>query len=184
MAQHKSPSLIYSHSAVYNTVKVDMNSYTHKCHSPKHSTDKCGLHKRDSHKGDNRKSLGFTLVELLIVMVILGLLSAIVAPRMFSKVSSAKVGTAKAQMQVLSTALDSYRLDIGYYPDSLAQLISSDDESWDGPYFPQAIPLDPWKHAYQYSRTSNDKTGEDFLLKSFGRDKKLGGEGEDADVEL
>tara|TARA_B110000467_G_C18144558_1_gene380692 strand:- start:2 stop:412 length:411 start_codon:yes stop_codon:yes gene_type:complete len=134
-------------------------------------------------KNYRRKISGFTLVELLIVMVILGLLSAIVAPRMFSKVSSAKVGTAKAQMQVITTALDSYRLDIGYYPENLDQLLSSDDESWDGPYFPQAIPLDPWKNTYQYSRTKNEKTGEGFSLKSLGRDKKPGGEGEDQDVE-
>lgn len=127
---------------------------------------------------------GFTLVELLIVMVILGLLSAIVAPRMFSKVSSAKVGTAKAQMQVIATALDSYRLDIGYYPDNLQQLVTSNDDSWDGPYFPKAIPLDPWKNNYQYSRASNEQTGENFSLKSLGRDKKVGGEGEDADVEF
>lgn len=126
---------------------------------------------------------GFTLVELLIVMVILGLLSAIVAPRMFSKVSSAKVGTAKAQMQVIATSLDSYRLDIGYYPETLAELVSSEHESWDGPYFPKAIPQDPWKNDYQYGRTTDEKSGESFTLKSLGRDKKPGGEGEDADVE-
>jgi len=131
----------------------------------------------------NHNNKGFTLVELLIVMVILGLLSAIVAPRMFSKVSSAKVGTAKAQMQVLATALDSYRLDIGYYPETLAELVSSSEESWDGPYFPKAIPQDPWKHDYQYSRVTDENTGEGFSLKSLGRDKKPGGEGEDADVE-
>lgn len=135
-------------------------------------------------KSYTHKNSGFTLVELLIVMVILGLLSAIVAPRMFSKVSTAKVGTAKAQMQVLTTALDSYRLDIGYYPENLNQLLTSDDESWDGPYFPQAIPQDPWKNDYQYSRTNNEQTGEGFSLKSLGRDKKVGGEGEDADVVL
>ncbi|GAA0815168.1 type II secretion system major pseudopilin GspG [Colwellia asteriadis] len=135
-------------------------------------------------KYNMRKISGFTLVELLIVMVILGLLSAIVAPRMFSKVSSAKVGTAKAQMQVLATALDSYRLDIGYYPENLNQLLSSEDESWDGPYFPQAIPQDPWKNDYEYSRTASEQSGEGFSLKSLGRDKKVGGEGEDADVEF
>ncbi len=131
-----------------------------------------------------RINKGFTLVELLIVMVILGLLSAIVAPRMFSKVSSAKVGTAKAQMQVIATALDSYRLDIGYYPDNLDQLVKSEDPAWDGPYFPKAIPLDPWKNDYEYNRTKNEQTGEDFSLKSLGRDKKPGGEGEDSDVEF
>jgi len=130
------------------------------------------------------KSKGFTLVELLIVMVILGLLSAIVAPRMFSKVSSAKVGTAKAQMQVLATSLDSYRLDIGYYPENLNLLVTSGEESWDGPYFPKAIPLDPWKNEYQYARIKNEQAREDFSLKSLGRDKKVGGEGEDSDVEF
>lgn len=127
---------------------------------------------------------GFTLVELLIVMVILGLLSAIVAPRMFSKVSSAKTGTAKAQMQVIATSLDSYRLDIGYYPENLKLLVTSEEESWDGPYFPKAIPLDPWKNEYQYSRIKNEQAREDFSLKSLGRDKKPGGEGEDSDVEF
>jgi len=130
------------------------------------------------------KSKGFTLVELLIVMVILGLLSAIVAPRMFSKVSSAKTGTAKAQMQVIATALDSYRLDLGDYPKSLDLLVTSDIEYWDGPYFPKAIPLDPWKNAYVYNTNTNDNTGEGFTLKSLGRDKKVGGEGEDSDVEF
>jgi general secretion pathway protein G len=126
---------------------------------------------------------GFTLVELLIVMVILGLLASIVAPRMFSKVDSAREGTAKAQMQVLATALDSYRLDIGYYPDDLNELLSSDKNMWDGPYFPQKIPLDPWGNAYFYSPKSDDKNSEMFVLKSYGRDGKPGGEGEDADVE-
>lgn len=129
------------------------------------------------------KHLGFTLVELLIVMVILGLLASIVAPRMFSKVDSAREGTAKAQMQVLATSLDSYRLDIGYYPQNLDELLSSEQKMWDGPYFPQKIPLDPWGNEYSYSPSSEDKSSEMFMLKSFGRDGKPGGEGEDADVE-
>lgn len=135
-------------------------------------------------KNSKVKNKGFTLVELLIVMVILGLLSAIVAPRMFSKVSSAKSGTAKAQMQVIATALDSYRLDLGDYPKSLDLLVASNDEYWDGPYFPKTIPLDPWNNAYVYSANKNENTGEGFTLKSLGRDKKLGGEGEDSDVEF
>ncbi|GEK77830.1 type II secretion system protein GspG [Pseudoalteromonas atlantica] len=128
------------------------------------------------------KSSGFTLVELLIVMVILGLLASIVAPRMFSKVDSAREGTAKAQMQVIATALDSYRLDIGYYPDTLNELLQSTKRQWDGPYFPQKIPLDPWGNEYSYS-ASSEANSDMFVLKSFGRDGKLGGEGEDADVE-
>ncbi|MBH0057973.1 type II secretion system major pseudopilin GspG [Pseudoalteromonas sp. SWXJZ94C] len=128
------------------------------------------------------KNVGFTLVELLIVMVILGLLASIVAPRMFSKVDSAREGTAKAQMQVMATSLDSYRLDIGYYPTKLDELLSSSNKLWDGPYFPQKIPLDPWGNEYSYS-ASSDTNGDMFSLKSFGRDGKPGGEGEDADVE-
>lgn len=129
------------------------------------------------------KSKGFTLVELLIVMVILGLLASIVAPRMFSKVDSAREGTAKAQMQVLATSLDSYRLDVGYYPNDLNDLLSSNNKMWDGPYFPQDIPLDPWGNEYSYSANSDSEKGDIFTLKSFGRDGKPGGEGEDADVE-
>ncbi|MCF6434943.1 MULTISPECIES: type II secretion system major pseudopilin GspG [Pseudoalteromonas] len=130
-----------------------------------------------------RTNKGFTLVELLIVMVILGLLASVVAPRMFSKVSTAREGTAKAQMQVLSTALDSYRLDIGYYPKELNELLQSNHQMWDGPYFPKQIPNDPWGNPYSYKAISEDGT-EKFELKSLGRDGKPGGEGEDADVEL
>ncbi|EWH04611.1 general secretion pathway protein GspG [Pseudoalteromonas lipolytica SCSIO 04301] len=130
------------------------------------------------------KNYGFTLVELLIVMVILGLLASIVAPRMFSKVDSAREGTAKAQMQVIATALDSYRLDIGYYPDTLNELLSSSKKMWDGPYFPQKIPQDPWGNDYYYSPKSADENSQMFTLKSYGRDGKPGGEGEDADVEF
>ena len=111
------------------------------------------------------KSSGFTLVELLIVMVILGLLASIVAPRMFSKVDSAREGTAKAQMQVIATALDSYRLDIGYYPDTLNELLQSTKRQWDGPYFPQKIPLDPWGNEYSYS-ASSEANSDMFVLKS------------------
>ncbi|MCG7543706.1 type II secretion system protein GspG [Pseudoalteromonas ruthenica] len=129
------------------------------------------------------RSRGFTLVELLIVMVILGLLASIIAPRMFSKVDSAREGTAKAQMQVMATALDSYRLDIGYYPKTLDDLVNSSHKMWDGPYFPKAIPADPWGNEYSYEVTSENGR-ESFTLKSLGRDGKPGGEGEDADVEL
>ena len=85
-------------------------------------------------------------------------------------------------MQVIATALDSYRLDIGYYPDTLNELLQSTKRQWDGPYFPQKIPLDPWGNEYSYS-ASSEANSDMFVLKSFGRDGKLGGEGEDADVE-
>ena len=80
-----------------------------------------------------RRFKGFTLIELLIVMVIIGLLASLVAPTMFSKVSSSKVKTAEAQMNMLATALDAYRLDMGSYPSTLSELRASSKEGWDGP---------------------------------------------------
>ena len=120
---------------------------------------------------------GFTLIELLIVMVILGLLASLVAPTLFSKVSSSKIKTAQTQMKMLSTAIDAYRLDVGSYPTSLDLLIKSDDSNWDGPYLPKAVPKDPWGQEYNYSVDgSNDK------LFSYGSDKKAGGDGEGKDI--
>ncbi|MCO6356663.1 type II secretion system protein GspG [Pseudoalteromonas shioyasakiensis] len=130
------------------------------------------------------KNIGFTLIELLIVMVILGLLASIVAPRMFSQVSTAKEKVAKAQMQVLATSLDAYRLDVGDYPSELESLRKSDASNWNGPYFPKEIPQDPWNNSYFYQPQVNESTGEGFTLKSLGKDGKQGGEGEDADVEF
>lgn len=127
---------------------------------------------------------GFTLIELLIVMVILGLLASIIAPRMFNQVSSAKEKVAKAQMQVLATSLDAYRLDVGDYPEELNSLLTSDEPNWNGPYFPKKVPLDPWNNAYIYQPQMNKSTGEGFTLKSLGKDGKDGGEGENADVEF
>lgn len=124
-----------------------------------------------------RKDRGFTLIELLIVMVILGLLASLVAPTLFSKVSSSKIKTAQTQMKMLSTALDAYRLDMGSYPAELNQLLKSDESGWDGPYMPKSIPKDPWGSDYNYSLTENG-----YALSSFGSDKKEGGEGEAGDI--
>ena len=84
-----------------------------------------------------RKNAGFSLIELLIVIVILGLLMSLVAPTMFSKVDSTKIKTARAQMQMMQTALDTYRLDMGEYPKNINDLIQSDQPGWDGPYLPK-----------------------------------------------
>ncbi|WP_144213618.1 type II secretion system major pseudopilin GspG [Shewanella donghaensis] len=130
-------------------------------------------------KRESRES-GFTLIELLIVIVILGLLMSLVAPTMFSKVDSSKIKTAEAQMQMLQTSLDTYRLDIGSYPESLSELRTSNKRGWDGPYLPREVPLDPWGNSYNYSRSSN--SGEPFSLSSYGRDGQEGGEGDDADI--
>ena len=89
---------------------------------------------------DRRQTGGFTLIEILIVIVIMGLLISLVAPTLFSKVSSSQRKTTMAQMQMISTALDTYRLDVGSYPDRLEELRRSDRPGWDGPYMPRDIP--------------------------------------------
>ena len=127
-----------------------------------------------------RKSLGFTLIELLISIVILGLLMSLVAPAMFSKVDSTKIKTAKAQMQMMQTALDTYRLDLGNYPSSLAALYDSEIEGWDGPYISKAVPNDPWGNKYFYE--SPGPNGQNFLLISRGKDGQVGGEDDSEDI--
>ena len=123
---------------------------------------------------------GFTLIELLIVIVIVGLLASLVAPEMFSKVDSSRIKTAKAQMELLETSLNTYRLDLGNYPETLNELISSDKKNWDGPYLPKDVPADPWGNPYVYANQSKDGPG--FSLMSYGRDGRAGGDGDDADI--
>jgi general secretion pathway protein G len=126
---------------------------------------------------------GFTLIELLIVMIILGLLAALVAPKMFQKVGSSKQKAAKAQISMLSTALDAYRLDIGTYPSSEQGLEvlrkNPGQAAWDGPYLSKEVPPDPWGRPYVY-RFPGERG--DFDLYSLGGDGQEGGEGENADV--
>lgn len=123
---------------------------------------------------------GFTLIELLIVIVILGLLASLVAPTMFSKVDSSRIKTAETQINMLGTALDTYRLDMGSYPASLEELRRSDKEGWDGPYLPKDIPLDPWGNPYQYSVPGENGNG--YSLLSYGKDGQAGGEEDNADI--
>lgn len=129
-----------------------------------------------------KRSRGFTLIELLIVLVILGLLASLVAPKMFSKVDSSKIKTAETQLKLLETALDTYRLDVGRHPSSLDELIKSKEKNWDGPYLPKEVPLDPWGNPYVYTVPGAD--GKAFDLRSYGKDGKSGGEGDDADLIL
>lgn len=127
---------------------------------------------------------GFTLIELLIVMVILGLLAALVAPKMFGKVGQSKQGAARTQISLFETALDTYRLDTGQYPTTAQGLnalrVRPDGvEKWDGPYLPRAVPLDPWGHPYIYECPGQHG---DYDITSLGADGVPGGKGEDADV--
>ena len=132
-----------------------------------------------------RGRAGFTLIELMVVMIILGLLAALVVPRMFGKLGKAKTHAAYAQIELFGTALDSYRLDVGKYPttsEGLEALLSpaSGDEDWNGPYLKKnEIPLDPWNNPYHYE--SPGKFG-DYDLYSYGADNSAGGEGEDKDI--
>jgi len=127
---------------------------------------------------------GFTLVELLIVMIILGLLAALVAPRMFGKVGKSKQKAAQAQIALFETALDTYRLDVGKFPDTDQGLMAlrvkpESVENWDGPYLPKEIPLDPWGHPYEYRYPGEHG---DYDIVSLGADGQPGGNDENADV--
>ena len=127
-----------------------------------------------------KKNKGFSLMELMIVLIILGLLGSLIAPKLFSKVSSSKKKVAIAQMQMFETAIDTYRLDVGTVPSSLEDLRSSSNPSWDGPYLPKAIPMDPWGKAYIYIIPGQN--GMPYGIKSYGLDGKVGGQDESADV--
>src|SRR5687768_16076114 len=131
-----------------------------------------------------RSALGFTLLELLVVVVIIGLLAGFVAPRYFGQVGKSEVNVAKAQLDALEKALDQYRLDTGRYPSAelgLKALVErpANETKWNGPYLRKAIPLDPWGKPYLY-RIPGEK-GE-FDLLSFGKDGQPGGSGENADI--
>jgi len=129
---------------------------------------------------------GFTLVELLVVLVILGLLLGIVGPRAIDFLSRAKGDVAKIQIQNLGVALDLYRLDVGTYPSSaqgLAALVRAPGgvARWNGPYLKgEAAPLDPWNRPFVYERPGPG--GKPYLILSLGADGQRGGSGDDADV--
>ena len=135
-------------------------------------------------KREKRIENGFTLIEILVVVIIIGMLAALVGPRLFGKVGSAKLSAAKAQIELFGTALDTFRLDVGKYPtteDGLKALREkpSGVEGWNGPYLRQEIPLDPWKKPYIYKCPGDHG---DYDLISYGLDGVEGGEGENQDV--
>jgi len=127
---------------------------------------------------------GFTLLELLVVMVIIGLLVGYVAPMYFKQVGKSEVKTARAQIESFGKALDQYRLDTGHYPTTeqgLAALNAkpADEVKWDGPYLKKGVPTDPWGMPYTYKRPG---TKGEYDIVSFGKDTVPGGTGEDADI--
>ena len=132
---------------------------------------------------------GFTLIEILVVIIVIGLLAGLVGPRILGRVSEAKTATARTQIELLGLALDNYRLDNGGYPTTEQGLAALQEKpsrepvaaNWRGPYLRKAIPTDPWGRPYGYaSPGQHDPTAYD--LWTFGRDGESGGEGDDEDV--
>lgn len=126
---------------------------------------------------------GFTLLELLVVVAIIGLLAAYVGPRYFSQIGKSESAMAKAQIEAFSKAIDQYRLDVGRFPTTeqgLAVLVTSPGgNKWKGPYLAKDLPTDPWGAPYRYS--SPGPKG-DFEILSYGKDGLPGGAGDDADI--
>lgn len=132
-----------------------------------------------------RSSRGFTLLELLVVMVIIGLLAGYVGPKYFEQIGKSETKTAKAQIDALGKALDQYRIDTGSYPSSeqgLAALNKNpgSSEKWSGPYLKKDVPNDPWDKSYIYKHPGEH--GGDYDLYSLGKDGQQGGTKESEDV--
>jgi len=139
-------------------------------------------------KAEPARRGGFTLIELLVTLAIIATLAAIVAPSLFGNISDARQKTAKSQIQILSLALDAYRLDCDTVPtteqglDALRSLpISDPPQNWKGPYLRQLVPLDPWGRPYVYVAPGVTNPSA-YDLYTLGKDGKPGGDGESADV--
>lgn len=131
-----------------------------------------------------RIATGFTLLELLVVMVIIGLLAGYVGPKLFAQIGKSQTKVTHAQIDGLSKALDQYRIDTGHYPTTdqgLAALLAQPpgETKWSGPYLTKAVPKDPWGRDYRYVAPGEHG---DYDLLSFGRDGRSGGDGDDVDV--
>jgi general secretion pathway protein G len=130
-------------------------------------------------------SRGFTLLELLVVILIIGLLTGIVAPRFLGQIGRSEITATRAQLDAFDKALQAYRVDTGRFPSTsqgLRALVTQpgDEPRWRGPYMQSEIPVDPWGTAYQYR--SPGSSGKDYDLLSYGHDRAPGGTGDDADI--
>ena len=127
---------------------------------------------------------GFTLLELLVVIVIIGLLAAYVGPKYFSQLGKSEVTIARSQIESFERALDTFRLDVGRYPtteEGLAALLNPPGSTpkWNGPYLKKEAPKDPWGNAYVYRAPG---TKAEYEILSYGKDGSPGGEAENADI--
>jgi general secretion pathway protein G len=134
----------------------------------------------------NSTKKAFTIIELMVVITIIGILASLVAPKFMGKLETAKVKTTKAQLEMFSTALDSFNLDVGRYPTESEGLKvlwtkTKDIQGYDGPYLPKPVDADAWGNPYVYKVTSDDHA---FDIISYGKDAKEGGEGKNADLSL
>src|SRR2546423_11901467 len=135
------------------------------------------------------KPQGFTLIEILVVIIVLGLLAALVGPRILGRVSEARSATARTQIDLLGLALDNYRLDNGVYPTTEQGLAALQEKpsreplplNWRGPYLKKAVPLDPWGRPYIY-KVPGDHNPSGYDLSTLGRDGQPRGDNEDADI--
>lgn len=133
-------------------------------------------------------SLGFTLLELLIVVAIMALLAGVVAPRYFGQLSKSERGVAKAQVEAFGRALETFRLDVGRYPNQREGLKALAERPsglvrWAGPYVTGSIPKDPWGNAYEY-RAEQGRSAGQYVIRSLGADGRPGGKGADEDITL
>jgi len=133
---------------------------------------------------NRRYEAGFTLLELLVVVLIIGLLASYVGPKYFSQIGKSEATAAKAQIEAYAKAVDNFRLDIGRFPtteEGLAALTTrpADGDKWNGPYLRKDVVPDPWGHAYLYRAPG---TKSEYEILSYGRDGQPGGTGLDADI--